>query len=204
MALHWYHDQHQCFPPAYIADKTGKPMHSWRVLILPYLEGGLPLYQRYRFDEPWNGPNNRLLADEIAEFYSCTEIPQAKRGETSYLAIVGPATPWPGEKSATLRDLTDGPSNVILLVEAHGSGIQCLEPRDLDLATFVPEVNPPRGTGPSSPHPWKKDMRQTLNGAHVLMASGEMRFLGRTTESRVVASQLRGNDGTIMPADETP
>ncbi len=29
---------HGYFPPAYVADADGKPMHSWRVLILPHLE----------------------------------------------------------------------------------------------------------------------------------------------------------------------
>ena len=38
LALHNYHQANGCFPPAYIADKNGKPMHSWRVLILPYME----------------------------------------------------------------------------------------------------------------------------------------------------------------------
>jgi hypothetical protein len=38
LAMHNYHDAHGCFPPAYIPDENGKPMHSWRVLLLPYLE----------------------------------------------------------------------------------------------------------------------------------------------------------------------
>src|SRR5271163_108233 len=37
VALHNYHDTYGSFPPAYVADETGKPMHSWRVLILPFL-----------------------------------------------------------------------------------------------------------------------------------------------------------------------
>ena len=55
LAFHNYHDAHKTFPPAYIPDKDGKPMHSWRVLILPYLEQQA-LYKRYNFDEPWDSP----------------------------------------------------------------------------------------------------------------------------------------------------
>src|SRR5688500_8670454 len=55
IALHSYHDEYGSFPPAYVADANGKPMHSWRVLILPFIEEQA-LYQRYRFNEPWNGP----------------------------------------------------------------------------------------------------------------------------------------------------
>jgi hypothetical protein len=45
-------------PPAYVADANGRPMHSWRVLILPYLEGYNALYKKYNLNEPWNGPNS--------------------------------------------------------------------------------------------------------------------------------------------------
>ena len=38
LAMHNYHDVHRTFPPAYQADASGKPLLSWRVLILPYLE----------------------------------------------------------------------------------------------------------------------------------------------------------------------
>lgn len=60
LALHNYHNAHGCFPPAYIVDESGRPMHSWRVL-LPYLEQEA-LYDQYDFSEPWDGPNNRKLA----------------------------------------------------------------------------------------------------------------------------------------------
>ena len=48
-------------PPAYIADANGKPMHSWRVLILPLLKNKRCI-KKYNFNEPWNGPNNSKLA----------------------------------------------------------------------------------------------------------------------------------------------
>ena len=62
MAVANYHETYGCFPPAYVADRDGKPMHSWRVLILPFLEQR-ELYNAYNFAEPWDGPNNRKLAD---------------------------------------------------------------------------------------------------------------------------------------------
>ena len=60
LAFHNYHDSYGCLPPAYIPDGNGQPMHSWRVLILPFVEQS-PLYDQYDFDEPWNGPNNSKL-----------------------------------------------------------------------------------------------------------------------------------------------
>ena len=61
LAMHAYHQKYGSFPPAYIAGKDGKPKHSWRLLILPFLDQE-DLYREYRFDEPWNGPHNSQLA----------------------------------------------------------------------------------------------------------------------------------------------
>ena len=61
-ALQRYHEVNGCFPPAYITDENGKPMHSWRVLILPYLDYD-SLYKQYDFKEPWNGPKNKQFSE---------------------------------------------------------------------------------------------------------------------------------------------
>src|SRR5579864_1434043 len=48
-ALHNYHDTFGSFPPAYIADSNGRPMHSWRVLLLPFFDQArATLYAKYR------------------------------------------------------------------------------------------------------------------------------------------------------------
>jgi hypothetical protein len=57
IALQNYHDVHGQLPPAYLPDSRGRPMHSWRVLLLPFLEMQA-LYDQYDFNEPWDGPNN--------------------------------------------------------------------------------------------------------------------------------------------------
>ncbi|MHB8862180.1 MAG: DUF1559 family PulG-like putative transporter [Pirellulaceae bacterium] len=62
LALHNYHDVHRMFPPAVTYSADGVPMHSWRVLLMPYVEGNF-FYDRYVMHEPWNGGSNGLLAD---------------------------------------------------------------------------------------------------------------------------------------------
>src|SRR5690349_18070524 len=52
LALHNYLAAEGSFPPAYTVDADGKPMHSWRALILPYFEGGLE--NSYDFSKPWD------------------------------------------------------------------------------------------------------------------------------------------------------
>ncbi len=58
LALQQYRQYFGSLPPAYVADKSGRPLYSWRVLILPFLEGR-KVYQQYKFNQPWDGPNNR-------------------------------------------------------------------------------------------------------------------------------------------------
>src|SRR6516165_2689000 len=82
LALHNYHDQFGSFPPACVADENGRPMHSWRVLILPFLDQ-TPLYNQYRFDEPWDGPNNKKLADTILAVYNCPSDDHGGPGNAS-------------------------------------------------------------------------------------------------------------------------
>jgi hypothetical protein len=155
IALHIYHDTYGSFPPAYIADANGRPMHSWRVLLLPFLEQE-NLYKQYRFDEPWDGPNNGLLAKMYPEMhpYRCPSDPDTDppSGMTSYLAVVGPETVWPGAKAISLAKIKDGASNTLLVVESHNTGIHWMEPRDLHTTQMPMQVNPTQGQGICSCH----------------------------------------------------
>ena len=141
LAVHLYHDIHGCFPPAYIPDAHDLPKHSWRVLLLPHL-GEDALYRRYRFDEPWNGPNNRQLADEMPEVFRCP-LDSSKGFTTSYVAVVGSETVWPGATSKGINDITDGTTCTIMLVESAGSGIHWMEPRDISFDAAIRKTNMP-------------------------------------------------------------
>ncbi len=166
LALHNYHDDYGCFPPAYIADQQGRPMHSWRTLLLPYLEFK-PIYKQYRFDEPWNGPHNRKLAEMQIHLFQC---PKAKHSdsETNYLVVVGPNTVFPGSKCVKISEITAGTTQTILLVEVDNSGIQWAEPRDLSEVEAIRGINPKSGIGISSHHE---------GGAQCSLVDGSIRFL---------------------------
>ena len=150
LALHNYHDDHGCFPPAYIADKNGRPMHSWRVLILPYIEQEV-LYKEYDFSEPWDGPNNRKLAQVPVSAYFCPSSASSMTN-SSYVAVVGPKTAWPKDKAINFKEIPDGASNTIMLVEIADSGINWMEPRDLSFEEALGGINPKSGKGISSRH----------------------------------------------------
>jgi type II secretory pathway pseudopilin PulG len=73
IALHLYHEDYGSFPPAYTVDASGRPMHSWRVLILPYLEEA-GLYKQYNLEEPWNSPNNLAVANQVPAIFQCPTV----------------------------------------------------------------------------------------------------------------------------------
>jgi len=174
-------------PPAYIADADGRPMHSWRVLLLPYLgDDGRALYEQYNFDEPWNGPNNSKLADQIPEIYHCIDDNDNPHGCTSYVAIVGPRTLWPGPEPRALDRVPDGAVNALLIVEVHKSGIHWMEPRDLHIGQMAMSVNPTAGQGISSPH---------KGGANVMFADGHGTLLSDDIKPELLRQLIDIDDG---------
>ncbi|MEX2560939.1 MAG: DUF1559 domain-containing protein, partial [Pirellulales bacterium] len=185
LALQHYHDRYGSFPPAYVPDAAGKPMHSWRVLILPYL-GHKRLYARYNFNEPWNGPNNRLLAKGIAEIFRCPSDDPAKPAETSYVAVVGPRTLWPGDASIAYDDIPDSPEDTVLVIEMADSGIHWMEPRDLDASAL--KLAPTRGQAGDidSGHP---------GGPQALMADCSVRTISRNTNEQSLEALFTRDDG---------
>ena len=138
LALHNYHDDYDQFPPQYLADSDGRPMHSWRVLILPYLSepDAKAVYEAYRFKEPWNSQHNQKLADEAERFFRCMTSSAAEPTSTfttHYVAVVGPDTAWSEREGTCLKDFGDGTANTALLVEIADSDIHWMEPRDITL-----------------------------------------------------------------------
>lgn len=157
-ALHNYHSDKGHFPPAYIADENGKPMHSWRMLILPYLGDGKlkEIYDKYNFGEPWNGPNNSKLHDIVPRdggrlIFHCP-LDNSPATTTSFVVVVGPDTMWPGNKTIQYSDVTDAEGSTILVVEMVNSGIHWMEPQDLHVTQMNPKINPKMGKGISCNH----------------------------------------------------
>src|SRR3954454_6917330 len=54
-ALRSYEQAYRSLPPAYSVDARGRPLHSWRTLILPYLEHAR-LYNPIALTKPWDDP----------------------------------------------------------------------------------------------------------------------------------------------------
>jgi hypothetical protein len=193
LALQAYQAEHGSYPPAYIPGPDGKPMHSWRVLILPFLgnEGQL-VYQRYDFNQPWDSDHNMGLAGLMPDVYACPEHPDAlPNQETTYMVIVGPETMFPGSRSVSPDQIGDSLDQTIMVVETPQSGVHWLKPQDLEAARMAFEINGREETDPGSHH--------VGGGAHVLMADGTVVFLPDDFSSDYLTSMSTINRGEVLP-----
>jgi len=144
LAVASYHETHGQYPPPFTTDENGTRLHSWRVLILPFL-GETELYEKINLDEPWNSSANRKLAVQMPVFYAFHGEYEPGLTKTNYLAVVGSETVWPPEGVRNSSELKDGNSSTILVVENSGSGIGWMEPFDLAYSTMNFDVPHPNG-----------------------------------------------------------
>ncbi len=188
MALLQYEMTNQGFPPAVSTDDLGKPMKSWRVAILPYLEEQA-LYQQYDSKQPWDSPQNRALGNTPLKIFRCPSDPGAatNAAETNYVRVVGKDTVggMPNE-AVRLDQITDGASKTILLVEVSGLHVNWEEPRDVTVDEFLDMVAKSATQGRASPHP---------GGFYALMADGSVHFIKNTIDPKTLRSLLLRNDG---------
>jgi hypothetical protein len=194
LAMHDYAEANELrLPPAVVTDKTGRPLYSWRVAILPYLRDEQELAAKFHFDEPWDSEHNQPLVARTPHSY---RSPLLSRGDddgglTFYQAIVGPGTAFenPG---LTLRDFPNGLSNTFLVVEA-AEQVPWAKPGDL--------VYDPRGPLPEFGHwftvpdfRWKMVIGERPR-FQAVMADGSVRgFREPHDEGELRAFIVRDND----------
>jgi hypothetical protein len=159
-----YSDEHQGrLPPAVVYGKDGKPLHSWRVLILPYIEQQ-KLYDEFKLDEPWDSPHNIALLEKMPAAYA---PPPGKRSKvpayhTVCHVFVGKGTALAGRDGPRYpADFLHGTSQTILLIEA-GNPVPWTKPEEL---TYDPDQPLPVPVG------------LFKNGFRVAMADGSAHFV---------------------------
>jgi hypothetical protein len=148
--------RNRAFPPAYVAGEDGRPMHSWRVLILPFLDEQI-LYDQYDFSEPWDSPKNLEVwkarrGRETAPFACPADQESNENGRTSYVAVIGKNTLWPGTRGPDLNQLRDA-GDKILFIEIPHSDIRWTEPRDVTLEEALELFQREKGGLRDSRHP---------------------------------------------------
>lgn len=202
-ALHNYHDVYKSFPPTYVLGEDGQRMHSWRVLILPFLEDEQQLYNAYNFAEPWDGPSNRELILQMPRVFCCPSqcrFGSEPKGLTNYFAVVGENTAWPGERTMGFRDITDGTSNTLLLLEVAHSTTAWTEPADIEYVDALDLLT----SDQLAPHRYggTQFFYDQRGGCQIALVDGLVYFV--TQQANQVASELliTRSDGKRFRVDD--
>jgi hypothetical protein len=128
LAMHNYHDAMGKFPAAATYDGSGKPLLSWRVALLPYLEHNA-LFQQFKLDEAWDGPHNKPLLAQMPKKFAPVQG-QVEPNSTYYQVFAGPGSVFEGRNGCRISDVQDGLSNTFLVVEA-GEAVPWTKPEDI-------------------------------------------------------------------------
>jgi uncharacterized protein (TIGR03067 family) len=130
LAFHNYYDTYKRLPTAASYSKDGKPLLSWRVAILPFVEEG-QLFREFKLDEPWDSEHNKKLLARMPKLYEPVRGKTKEPHSTFYQVFTGPDTPFTGPKPARIpATFRDGLSQTILIVEA-GEAVPWTKPADI-------------------------------------------------------------------------
>src|SRR5579864_1743711 len=83
IALSNYEESYSRGPPAIGYSPDGKPLVSWRVLLLPYLDEDA-LFKEYYLGEPWDSPHNLSLSTRMPRAYRSPYLAADDSGKTPY------------------------------------------------------------------------------------------------------------------------
>ncbi|MEM0926550.1 MAG: DUF1559 domain-containing protein, partial [Planctomycetota bacterium] len=177
-----YHNFHaaQRVLPGDITDENGKPLLSWRVAILPYIEEQ-QLYEKFRLDEPWDSPHNIKLLDEMPIVYENAIVPSPL---TIYQRPTGKDTMFQQGEERRFRDVLDGLSNTIMGMEVGSdSAVEWTKPADVTIDLDRPLEN----MGDANPQ-----------GFNVLFGDGAVIFMDNSVDSGMLRALLTPASGEII------
>lgn len=189
LATQAFHDVNRHVPPPAVLDKkTGKPLLSWRVLILPYIDEQA-LYVQFKLDEPWDSPHNIKLLEHMPKVYAPVGVKTKMPHTTFVQALVGKDTCFPtllnkdspfGAVSLTLLGITDGTSNTIGVVEAF-EPVPWTKPADLEYDAKKPL--PRMGGG------------QFESGFHSGFMDGTVRWVSKNVDEKTLRAFITARGG---------
>jgi hypothetical protein len=167
LALRDYHDTYGSFPPAYTVDAEGKPLHSWRTLILPFNEQN-PLYDQIDLSKPWDDPANQAARETDVPVYRCPSANPPKC-QTSYVAIISPDGCFSGPTPRTLTEISDGTDETLLVIEVPTKqAVHWMSPSDTDEKAILAAL----ADAKTRPHP---------SGAQAVRADGSIMLVDAAT-----------------------
>jgi prepilin-type processing-associated H-X9-DG protein len=194
--MHNFHSANGKFP-ADVRGKDGKPLLSWRVQILPFLEQQA-LFQEFHLDEPWDSPHNKDLIEKMPMVFAVPGA-QAEPGSTFYRGFLGKGTIFDPTvpKGVAIQNITDGTSNTIAMVEAR-EAVPWTKPE-----SDIPAGNDARtATKPEE----LKALFEALgghfpNGFNAAFCDGSVRFIKESINPIVLRALITRNGGEVISSD---
>ena len=187
LALHNYATVHDnTFPPAYTVDADGNRLHSWRTLILPYMEQR-ELYERIDFTLPWDHPKNKAVFEtaQVTQSFICPSAADMPDHHTTYVAVVGDNAMFTGSTARSMKDITDGMSNTLTVAEVAAShSVPWMSPNDISAAELISSIAamPTNHTG----------------GLQMLVGDGSVRFVSAKIDKETLTAALTADAGDTV------
>ena len=181
LALHNYESIYHALPPAYTVDAAGKPLHSWRTLILPFVEQQ-DLYKTIDLTKPWDDPANAEALKIVPQVYRCPSA-TLPPGFTNYLGIVGTNACFHPTAPRAFSEMTDGTGNTLMVFEvAQEHAVHWMAPQDASEEMAMNFGNDGKLTH--------------TGGTQAAFADGHVQFLSENlnTEIRRALISIAGNE----------
>ena len=181
-----YRDANGAYPPAFTTDAEGRKLHSWRVLLLPFL-GEEELFAQIRLDEPWNGDWNSQFHSRTPNVFKCASTPEElgdKSCRCAFSVVLG------GEGSVETAFRADGrPVAAEEICDGAANTVLCVE-RKSPVCWMAPDAEP---TVERVLEENEKPVRERADfgcwhgrGVNVLMFDGSTRFLSEKIDGGVL------------------
>ncbi|MFO0941188.1 MAG: DUF1559 domain-containing protein [Pirellulales bacterium] len=116
LAFHQFNSQFNHLPRSANRHTKNQPPHSWRVAILPLI-GQADLYRAYKFDQPWDSPENMRVAAKMPEVFRTSK--SSSKNSTAFQILVGDGAYDSSSTPPTMFEITDGTSNTLAIIESN-------------------------------------------------------------------------------------
>ena len=199
-----YYNANTTFPPAFTTDENGQKLHSWRVLLLPYL-GEEKLFSQIKLDEPWDSDWNRQFWAKTPNVFRCASTPinnyeddETRAKRCAYSCIIGPNTAFPESGDAVDPNLiVDGLANTIMYVERKNPSNWMDPNSDISVDQALEENQKPVKE--------REDFGSWHGrGEYVVMCDGGRRFLSENIDNSVLNLFFGINDSEKIETPDLP
>ncbi len=188
---HQFDEANKNLPATANYDKDGKPLLSWRVHILPYMNQN-NLYKLFRLDEPWDSEHNIKLLKMLPDCYfgiaANPNQDNLEAGKTVFLRPTGKGTLFDGSTAPTFGMMHDGSVNTMLaVVVGDDHAVEWTRPVDWKF---------------DSEKPWQGLGIKKGEKLKIVTADGAGHLVRSDIEDEQIRNLVNPQDGNVLRMDD--